>query len=304
MDNTQIEEPEQEENGGSGNGSSSSPLQPGGVLLLRPRQWPQPHAEQLLADLDQDVLAHMKVEAQQQRPQFVWLCAVPDEDEAASLGDNLRGYLAQQLEDVAEALPPAAVDALGALADGKTTAMAHPWLRHPSWPSDHALTLELAATHAAAAAGQSPAFCGDSPGGPLQFEFDLASVVTSYAEARGCAADVVQLAVLGTRQDRGRRQHLLVMCCRADGGLGSVFTQPLAALQDYNVRQQVAGGEVVAHLSSDGRTLMWWLQSTMGQVPPEEELTLPWKVRRLGGSQAGTSNARVSWSVLYEQWLQ
>lgn len=257
---------------------SSTPGPAGGgcEVRLAAAPWPPPQADPLLADLDADVMRHLTPEACAQRPCFAWLAAVPDEADAEALGANLRGYLTQQLEHASSALP-ALAGTLAAFAGGEAPAAMHPALRHPAWPSDHQLTYELAATHAAAAAGSSPPFAGDAPGGPLQLEAGLAAVAERYAAARGCSTDAVQLAVLGTRLHRERRQHILVMCTAGDGGLAHVFGRPLPALAQYNLAQREGGGEVVCQPDSDGRGLTWWVQSTVAAVPPEEELTQPWK---------------------------
>lgn len=245
-------------------------------LHVQAQQWPPPHSDTLLEDLDADILQHLRPEAQQQRPAFIWLSAVPDDAATSSLSDNLRGFLDQQLEQTI-ASSPAQAAALTKFVEGSAAATAHPTLRHPSWPSSMELNFEVAATHATAAAGASPPFVGDSPGGPLQIEFELAEVSRCYAAARACSINDVQLAVLGTRLFREKRQHILVMCTSHDNGLAAVLDRPLPTVQEYNVEQQDGAGEVVAQPDSDGHGMTWWVQSTMAKIADDQERRSPWK---------------------------
>ncbi|GAB4817563.1 hypothetical protein N2152v2_004609 [Parachlorella kessleri] len=246
-------------------------------VRLEAQRWPPVQEDPLLADLDSDVLQHMQPAARADRPCFVWLSAVPDELDAASLGANLRSFLVQQLQHAAAALPSLSA-AVEAFLSGEASVQAHPTLRHPSWPSDGQLTYELAATHAAAAAGSSPAFGGDSPGGSVQLELDVTAVVQRYAASRACSPIQVELRVLGTRVFREKRQHALVVCTAGDAGLEHIFGAPLQPIEEYNLRQQQEGaGEVVVQPDSGGHGLTWWVQSSISPTPADQERTLPWK---------------------------
>lgn len=206
--------------------------------------------------------------ARDSRPFFIWLAAVADDADAASLGDNVRTFALAQLEAASDgsssSLPPGAAAALALFQAGAATAATHPAWRHPSWPSDGELPLELVVTHASAAAGSAPPFHGDCVGGPLQLELRLEAVLARYAAARGCAPGEVQLLVLGTRQHREKRQHILVAAAPEDTALAGVFQQPLQRVQTYNMQQQREAGEVVVQPDSDGKGFTWSVSASPG----------------------------------------